>query len=66
MHGVRGEAACEYTADGVGAGRLGLPAIKRKTKLATMEAGGIMIWHVLGDSPGSKSLLRAINEVSGR
>jgi hypothetical protein len=27
------------------------------------KAGGIMIWQVAGDDPGSKSLLRAINEV---
>jgi GH18 family chitinase len=44
----------------------GLPTIRRKTELAMKEAGGIMIWQVMGDAPGPKSLLRAINEVAGR
>jgi chitinase len=40
----------------------GIPTIKRKTALAKEKAGGISIWQILGDSPGPKSLLTAINE----
>jgi GH18 family chitinase len=39
----------------------GIPTIKRKTLLAKEKASGIMIWQVLGDAPGSKSLLNAIH-----
>ena len=38
----------------------GIPTIRQKTALAKEKASGIMIWQVLGDSPGSKSLLKAI------
>ncbi len=38
----------------------GLPTIKRKTALALKNAGGIMIWQLLGDAQGDKSLLGAI------
>jgi GH18 family chitinase len=38
----------------------GIPTIIRKTQLAGEMASGIMIWQVLGDARGSKSLLRAI------
>jgi GH18 family chitinase len=45
----------------------GMPTIKQKAALAKEKASGIMIWQVLGDYPGSKSLLKVINEVaSGR
>lgn len=37
--------------------------IRRKTKLAMLEAGGVMIWQLLGDAEGEKSLLNAINQV---
>ena len=42
----------------------GIPTIKRKTLLAREKASGIMIWQILGDAPGDKSLLAAINEVA--
>lgn len=40
----------------------GIPTIKLKTMLAKEKASGIMIWHVLGDAPRGKSLLKAIRE----
>lgn len=40
----------------------GIPTIKRKTKLAKKEASGIMIWQILGDAVGTKSLLNAISQ----
>jgi hypothetical protein len=42
----------------------GIPTIKQKTALAKEKASGIMIWQILGDAPGPKSLLGAINEVA--
>jgi GH18 family chitinase len=42
----------------------GLPTIRRKTMLAKDKASGIMIWQLLGDAPGEKSLLAAINETA--
>lgn len=41
----------------------GIPTIKEKTSLALEEAGGIMIWQILQDASGPKSLLNAIDEV---
>ncbi len=41
----------------------GIPTIKQKTTLAREKASGIMIWQILGDAHGSKSLLKAINKV---
>ncbi len=41
----------------------GIPTIKKKTQLAKEKASGIMIWQVLGDAPGEKSLLKLINDV---
>jgi len=42
----------------------GLPTIRKKVELArSKKAGGVMIWQLLGDAPGDKSLLKAINEV---
>ncbi|MEO5581394.1 MAG: glycosyl hydrolase family 18 protein, partial [Saprospiraceae bacterium] len=38
----------------------GLPTMIQKTKLANEQASGIMIWQVLGDAKGKKSLLRSI------
>jgi chitinase len=38
----------------------GIPTIKQKTDLAKREAAGIMIWQLLGDAPGDKSLLNTI------
>jgi chitinase len=40
----------------------GLPTIQKKTMLALEKAGGVMIWQILQDTPGSKSLLSAIQE----
>jgi len=40
----------------------GIPTIRRKTSLARDKASGIMIWQILGDAPGEKSLLAAIND----
>lgn len=39
----------------------GLPTMKRKTALALKKAGGIMIWQILHDAEGDKSLLAAID-----
>ena len=39
----------------------GLPTIKSKTALALKIAGGIMIWQILQDAEGDKSLLGAID-----
>lgn len=41
-----------------------IATIKRKTKLAMQEGGGVMIWQLLGDAKGENSLLNAINEVA--
>ncbi|HWZ21869.1 MAG TPA: glycosyl hydrolase family 18 protein [Cytophagaceae bacterium] len=41
----------------------GIPTIKQKTVFALNNAGGIMIWQLIGDATGAKSLLSAINEV---
>jgi len=41
----------------------GITTIKNKTSLALKQAGGIMIWQLLGDAEGKYSLLNAINEV---
>ncbi len=37
-----------------------ISTIKRKTQLAIDKAGGVMIWQLLGDTPGENSLLNAI------
>ena len=37
--------------------------IKKKTKLALKNAGGVMIWQLLGDATGENSLLNAISEM---
>jgi GH18 family chitinase len=41
----------------------GINTIKNKTTLALQNAGGIMIWQLLGDAEGEKSLLNAINDI---
>jgi chitinase len=43
----------------------GIPTIKAKTTFAKNNAGGIMIWQLLGDASGSKSLVAAIKSVIG-
>lgn len=40
----------------------GIPTIKKKTILAKENASGIMIWQVLGDAAGKKSLLKTIRK----
>ncbi|CAN5349434.1 glycosyl hydrolase family 18 protein [soil metagenome] len=42
----------------------GVHTIRQKTALAKDKASGIMIWQILGDAPGSESLLKAINDVA--
>ena len=39
----------------------GTATIKNKTALALQKVGGVMIWQLLGDAAGDKSLLNAIN-----
>jgi hypothetical protein len=38
--------------------------MRKKTLLARQKASGIMIWQVLGDSKGKKSLLKTIQKAS--
>jgi len=40
----------------------GMPTIERKTALAMDKASGVMIWQVLGDARGKKSLIKRINK----
>lgn len=40
----------------------GIPTMKKKASLAKENASGIMIWQVLGDAKGSKSLLKSIRK----
>jgi len=40
----------------------GLATIQSKTDLALKNAGGVMIWQLLQDAEGERSLLKAINE----
>ena len=40
----------------------GVETIRKKTDLAKQKAAGIMIWQILGDASGDKSLLKAIND----
>jgi len=39
----------------------GIPTIQNKTTLALKNAGGIMMWQLMQDASGDKSLLNAIN-----
>ncbi|MEO6282519.1 MAG: glycosyl hydrolase family 18 protein [Dyadobacter sp.] len=41
----------------------GLPTIKKKTELALDKVGGVMIWQLMQDSTGVKSLLGGIDGV---
>jgi len=43
----------------------GITTIKNKTTLALQKAGGVMIWQLLGDAEGDKSLLNVINNTIG-
>jgi GH18 family chitinase len=40
-----------------------IATIKRKTRLALQKGGGVMIWQLLGDADGNRSLLSAIDNV---
>jgi spore germination protein YaaH len=42
----------------------GIPTIENKTLLAKQKASGVMIWQVLGDAKGPKSLLKAIRRAA--
>src|SRR5882762_9883932 len=50
------------TADGKTLYYNGIPTMKEKIRLAKEKASGIMIWHILGDAQGSKSLLKVIHK----
>lgn len=41
----------------------GVQTMTKKVKLAKENASGIMIWQILGDAEGDKSLLKLVNEV---
>jgi len=43
----------------------GIATIKKKTAFALQNAGGVMIWELLGDADAEKSLLNAVDEVAG-
>ncbi len=42
----------------------GIATIKRKTQYAMQNAGGVMIWELLGDADAEKSLLNAVDETA--
>jgi len=42
----------------------GIPTIKKKTAFAMQNAGGVMIWELLEDAAGTKSLLNAIDSTA--
>jgi len=42
----------------------GIPTIQKKTTFAMQNAGGVMIWEIMADAKGKKSLLNAINETA--
>ena len=44
----------------------GIPTIKRKTAYAMQNAGGVMIWELLSDAGGNKSLLNAVDETADK
>lgn len=41
-----------------------MATIKKKTELAIQKGGGVMIWQLLGDASGDRSLLNAIYEMA--
>jgi len=43
----------------------GIPTIKRKVAFALQNAGGVMMWEMMEDAEGDKSLLKAVDEVVG-
>jgi chitinase len=42
----------------------GIPTIKKKTAYALQNAGGVMVWQLMSDAEGPKSLLNAVDEVA--
>jgi GH18 family chitinase len=42
----------------------GEDTIRKKTLLAKENASGIMIWQILGDAAGDRSLLSLINKIA--
>ena len=42
----------------------GIPTIKQKTAFAMQNAGGVMIWELMEDDPGEKSLLTVIDQTA--
>ena len=59
------ETADQWTmADGAIIYYNGIPTIRMKTELAKRKASGIMIWQVLGDDTGEKSLIKVINDTA--
>jgi len=42
----------------------GIATIKKKTSYAMQNSGGVMIWELLSDADGEKSLLNAVNETA--
>lgn len=42
----------------------GMGMIKAKTELALLEAGGVMVWQLMGDTRDDKSLLKVINDTA--
>jgi chitinase len=43
----------------------GMPTIKQKTAFALQNAGGVMMWELMEDADGDKSLLKVVDEVVG-
>jgi GH18 family chitinase len=44
----------------------GMPTIQKKTKYAMKNAGGVMIWHLMEDADGEKSLLSIIDKTANK
>jgi chitinase len=42
----------------------GIPTIKKKTSYAMQNAGGVMVWELLEDATGNKSLLTAVDSTA--
>lgn len=43
----------------------GIPTIRNKTRLATQQGSGVMVWELSHDAPGANSLLAAIRSEMG-
>jgi len=42
----------------------GIQTVRKKTNLAMQSAGGVMVWELMGDATGNKSLLSAIDQTA--